>query len=95
MKGEPDHALVRNYYLRDECLAMQLFMQDLARGAFTYAPLTVGQLSRAVEVDDASRTLAWASLTDQSSRIVKPCGSHPEEQKNQQHRCDAGARSPD
>ena len=30
---------------------MQVFMQDLARGAFTYAPPTVGQLSRAIEVD--------------------------------------------
>jgi predicted nucleic acid-binding protein len=30
---------------------MQLFMQDLARGAFTYASPTAGQLSRAMEVD--------------------------------------------
>ena len=30
---------------------MQVFMPDLARGAFTYAPPTVGQLSRAMEVD--------------------------------------------
>jgi hypothetical protein len=30
---------------------MQVFMQDLARGAFTYPPPTVGQLSRAMEVD--------------------------------------------
>jgi predicted nucleic acid-binding protein len=40
-----------DYFLRDERRAMQLFMQDLARGAFTYAPATVGQLSRAMEVD--------------------------------------------
>jgi predicted nucleic acid-binding protein len=40
-----------DYFLRDERRAMQLFMQDLARGAFTYAPPTVGQLSRAMEVD--------------------------------------------
>ncbi len=26
-------------------------MQDLARGAFTYAPPTIGQLSRAIEID--------------------------------------------
>ena len=31
--------------------AMQVFMQDLSRGAFTYAPPTVGHLSRALEVD--------------------------------------------
>jgi predicted nucleic acid-binding protein len=40
-----------DYFLRNERRAMQLFMQDLARGAFTYAPPTVGQLSRAMEVD--------------------------------------------
>jgi predicted nucleic acid-binding protein len=38
-------------FLRDERQAMQVFMQDLARGAFTYAPPTIGQLARAMEVD--------------------------------------------
>jgi predicted nucleic acid-binding protein len=40
-----------DYCLRNERRAMQVFMLDLARGAFTYAPPTVGQLSRAMEVD--------------------------------------------
>jgi predicted nucleic acid-binding protein len=40
-----------DYFLRNERRAMRLFMQDLARGAFTYAPPTSGQLSRAMEVD--------------------------------------------
>jgi predicted nucleic acid-binding protein len=40
-----------DYFLRGERRAMQLFMQDLARGAFTYAPPTMGQLSRAIEID--------------------------------------------
>ena len=40
-----------DYFLRDERRAMQAFMEDLARGAFTYAPPTLGQLSRAMEVD--------------------------------------------
>ncbi len=40
-----------DYFLRQERGAMQAFMQDLARGAFTYAPPTVGQLTRAMEVD--------------------------------------------
>jgi predicted nucleic acid-binding protein len=40
-----------DYFLRDERSAMNVFMQDLARGAFTYAPLTVGELARAMEVD--------------------------------------------
>lgn len=40
-----------DYFLRDERQAMHVFMQDLAGGAFTYAPPTVGQLSRAMAVD--------------------------------------------
>lgn len=40
-----------DHFLRDERQGMQLFMQDLARGAFTYAPPTLGQLTRAMEVD--------------------------------------------
>ena len=40
-----------DYFLRDERRAMHVFLQDLARGAFTYAPPTVDQLSRALEVD--------------------------------------------
>jgi predicted nucleic acid-binding protein len=40
-----------DYFLRDERPAMRVFMQDLAKGAFTYAPPTLGQLSRAMEVD--------------------------------------------
>ena len=34
-----------DYFLRDERQALHVFMQDLARGAFTYAPPTIGQLS--------------------------------------------------
>ena len=40
-----------DYFLRNQRRAMQLFMQDLARGAFTYAPPTLDQLSRAMEID--------------------------------------------
>jgi predicted nucleic acid-binding protein len=40
-----------DYFLRDERQAMALFMRDLARGAFTYAPPTLDQLSRAMEID--------------------------------------------
>ena len=40
-----------DYFLRDERQAMQVFMQDLARGAFTYAPPAIGQLARAMDVD--------------------------------------------
>jgi predicted nucleic acid-binding protein len=38
-----------DYFLRDERRTMELFMRDLARGAFSYAPPTLDQLSRAME----------------------------------------------
>jgi len=40
-----------DYFLRNERHAMQIFMQDVARGAFTYVPPSLDQLSRAVEID--------------------------------------------
>jgi hypothetical protein len=40
-----------DYFLRNERRAMQAFMQDVARGAFTYAPPSLDQLSRAMEID--------------------------------------------
>ena len=56
-----------DYFLRDDRDAMQLFMQDVARGAFTYAPPNVGQLSRAMEVD---RRFADLSLGLVDSSVV-------------------------
>jgi predicted nucleic acid-binding protein len=40
-----------DYFLRDERPAMTVFMDDLARGAFTYAPPALDQLARAMEID--------------------------------------------
>ena len=40
-----------DYFLRDERQAMQVFMKDFSRGAFTYAPPTTSQLACAMEVD--------------------------------------------
>ncbi len=40
-----------DYFLRDERRAMQVFMRDLAQGAFTYAPPALDELSRAMEID--------------------------------------------
>ena len=40
-----------DYFLRHERRAMQAFMQDVARGAFTYAEPSLDQLSRAMEID--------------------------------------------
>ena len=41
-----------DYFLRDERAAMRTFMADLARGAFTYAPPTLDQLVRAIQIDE-------------------------------------------
>jgi predicted nucleic acid-binding protein len=65
VESAPDHRVFRNAidqararYIPalvlaevDERRAMQVFMQDVARGAFTYAPPSLGQLSRAMEID--------------------------------------------
>jgi predicted nucleic acid-binding protein len=40
-----------DYFLRDERSAMRTFMQDLARGAFTYAAPTPAHLARAMDID--------------------------------------------
>jgi predicted nucleic acid-binding protein len=40
-----------DYCLRHERAAMRVFMDDIARGAFTYAPPAVDQLSRAMAID--------------------------------------------
>ena len=57
-----------DYFLRAERQAMQTFMQDVARGAFTYVPPTLGQLSRAIEIDRRYADLVLASWTVQLSR---------------------------
>jgi predicted nucleic acid-binding protein len=41
-----------DYFLRDERAAMQAFMQDVARGAFIYAPPPLHQLVRAMAIDE-------------------------------------------
>jgi len=40
-----------DYFLRNERRAMESFMRDLARGAFTYAPPALDELSRAMDID--------------------------------------------
>lgn len=40
-----------DYFLRDQRQAMQAFMRDVARGAFTYVPPSLDQLLRAMEID--------------------------------------------
>jgi predicted nucleic acid-binding protein len=57
-REEHEHAVARggvlaevDYFLRGERDAMRALMDDLARGAFTYAPPTQGSLARAMEID--------------------------------------------
>ena len=41
-----------HYFLRDERHAMRALMRDLARGAFTHAPMGIDRLGRAMEIDE-------------------------------------------
>jgi len=40
-----------DYFLRDERRAMNAFMDDVVRGAFTYAPPSLDHLALAMEID--------------------------------------------
>jgi predicted nucleic acid-binding protein len=46
-----------DYFLRHERAAMAALMDDLARGAFTYAPPTLSLLRRAMEIDHRYQAL--------------------------------------
>jgi uncharacterized protein len=65
-----------DYFLRDEREAMQAFMQDLARGAFTYAPPTLGQLSRAMEVDRRFADLRLGLVDASVVALAESVGVH-------------------
>jgi predicted nucleic acid-binding protein len=41
-----------DYFLRHERHAMRTFVGDLRRGAFTYAPASIGHVLRAMEIDE-------------------------------------------
>jgi predicted nucleic acid-binding protein len=41
-----------DYFLRAERPAMRRFVSDLRRGAFTYAPLPIDHIARAMEIDE-------------------------------------------
>jgi predicted nucleic acid-binding protein len=58
-----------DYFLRDERPAMTAFMDDLARGAFTYAPPAVDQLTRAMHVDQRYADLGLG-LVDSSIVVL-------------------------
>jgi hypothetical protein len=67
------HAEV-DYFLRDERRAMQMFMHDVARSAFTYAPPTIGQLSRAMEVDRLFADLDLGLVDGSAVALVETLG---------------------
>jgi predicted nucleic acid-binding protein len=68
-----------DYYLRDERPAMKAFMDDLARGAFTYAAPSVDQLARAMDIDRRYDDLGLAARGRSSrspmvgSTLVEAC----------------------
>jgi predicted nucleic acid-binding protein len=41
-----------DYFLREQRDAMRAFVADLTRGAFTYAPLALDHVRRAIQVDE-------------------------------------------
>jgi predicted nucleic acid-binding protein len=55
---------------------MQVFMQDLVRGAFTYAPPTVGQLARAMEVDRRFADLRLGLVDSSVVALAESLGVH-------------------
>jgi len=58
-----------DYFLRREREAMRAFMNDLARGAFIYAPPTAYQLARAMDID-ASFARLGLGLVDASIVVL-------------------------
>lgn len=62
-----------DYFLRHERPAMRAFVDDLAEGAFTYAPPAFDQILRAMEIDrkydDLSLGLVDASVVALAERL--------------------------
>lgn len=65
-----------DYFLRNERRAMHVFMQDLARGAFTYAPPTVGQLARAMDIDRRFADLGLGLVDASVVALAESLGIH-------------------
>ena len=58
-----------DYFLRDEREAMRVFINDVAKGAFTYAPPTIGQLSSPKLSSHQWKAPVTKSASSQPSRI--------------------------
>lgn len=55
---------------------MQVFMQDLARRAFTYAPPTLGQLARAMDIDRRFADLGLGLVDASVVALAESLGIH-------------------
>jgi uncharacterized protein len=65
-----------DYFLRDERRAMNAFMHDIARGAFTYAPPALDQLRRAMELDDRYADLSLGLVDASIVILAEDLGVH-------------------
>ncbi|HXH07096.1 MAG TPA: PIN domain-containing protein [Vicinamibacterales bacterium] len=65
-----------DYFLRNERRAMRVFMEDLARGAFTYAPPTLGQLARAMDIDRRFADLGLGLVDASVVALAESLGIH-------------------
>jgi predicted nucleic acid-binding protein len=64
-----------DYFLRYERRAMQVFIQDLACGAFTYAPPALDEFARAMDIDRRYSDLGLGLWMDRSSRLPRDSAS--------------------
>ena len=65
-----------DYFLRGERRAMNAFMRDLARGAFTYAAPTLDQLRRAMELDSQYADLGLGLVDASIVVLAEDLGIH-------------------
>ncbi|HSF14444.1 MAG TPA: PIN domain-containing protein [Vicinamibacteria bacterium] len=65
-----------DYFLRDERPAMNVFMSDVARGAFTYAPPALDQLARAMEIDRRYADLGLGLVDASVVALAEALGIH-------------------
>lgn len=63
-----------DYFLRKKRQAMRAFMDDLGRGAFTYAPPTQPILDRAMQIDQESADLGLGLVDASIAALAEELG---------------------
>ena len=63
-----------DYFLRKERQAMRAFMEDVSRGAFTYAPPTQAILDRAMQIDRESASLGLGLVDASIAALAEELG---------------------